>query len=248
VKRGGGGNLASLNWVGETFYSLGAGFDEGDGRDSPRARSYFQRAAAAYQQMLELAQNDPKYKDEPDALVGIRLRLADCYRGAGNFDAALKAVADVLRDRQMLLSAQVQAAEIYQAKGAADPKSLALAIMGDMPNREGRNLVWGWAKISKMTMGNPKFDETFHQSRLSIAESRYRYALAQKDEARKVKVLEAAVQDLWQTYKLRPDLGGSETAPRYDRALKKLQKALGRKESGLQEFRERDAAAAAAAK
>jgi hypothetical protein len=248
VERGGGGNLASLNWVGETFYSLGTGFDEGEGRSSPPARAYFQKAADAYRQMLDLAGKDPKYQEQPDALLGLRLRLADCLRGAGNYDEAIKTVADVLRERQMLLGAQVQAAEIYQAKGATDPKSFALAIMGDLPNREGRNLVWGWAKISKITMSNPKFDDTFHQARLNIAESRYRYALAQKDEARRTKVLEAAVQDLWQTYKLRPDLGGSETTARYDRALKKLQNALGRKESGLKEFQERDAAAAAAVK
>jgi hypothetical protein len=97
-----------------------------------------------------------------------------------------------------------------------------------------------------MTMSNPKFDETFHDARLKTAESRYRYALAQKDAARKSKILEAAVQDLWSTYKLRPDLGGEETTARYDRMLKMIQKALGQPESGLAEFKKRDAETAAA--
>ncbi|MEX0978214.1 MAG: hypothetical protein WDZ48_05155, partial [Pirellulales bacterium] len=108
------------------------------------------------------------------------------------------------------------------------------------------NLIWGWAKISKMTMSNPKFAETFHQARLNIAEARYRYALAQKDQDRRTKILQAAVQDLWSTYKLFPDLGGPDTSARYDRVLKTIQKALGQPDIGLAEFNQRDAASAAA--
>jgi hypothetical protein len=81
---------------------------------------------------------------------------------------------------------------------------------------------------------------------LKIAESRYRYALAQKDSQRRTKVLEAAVQDLWSTYKLRPTLGGPDTTARYDRTLKMIQKALGQPETGLAEFKKRDAETAAA--
>lgn len=248
VKRDAGGSFASLNWAGETYYSLGAGFDEGGSRASPRAKAYFQKATTAYRRMLEMAENDPKYQERPDSLAGTRLRLADCLARSGNFDEAIEKVADVLADRPMLLSAQVQAAEIYQAQGAADPKGYELAIRGGRPKRDGRNLIWGWAKISKMTMSNPKFEETFHQARLNIAETRYRYALAQKDKARRTRVLQAAVQDLWSTYKHRSTLGGRETAARYDRSLKKIQKALGKPETGLAEFKQRDAANTAAAK
>jgi tetratricopeptide (TPR) repeat protein len=247
VNRDTGGNYASLNWVAETYFSLGAGVDEGGSLASPRARAYFQKATTAYQRMLEMAEKDPKYKDQPDALVGIRLRLADCYGRSGQFEKAIKTVSDVLVDRQMLLGAQVQAAEIYQSQGAVDPKGYALAILGAQPAKDGRNLIWGWAKISKMTMSNPKFDDTFHQARLKLAESRYSYALAQKDADRRAKILENAVQDLWTTYKLRPDLGGPETTARYDRMLKMIQKTLGRQESGLAEFKQRDAASADAA-
>jgi tetratricopeptide (TPR) repeat protein len=246
VQRDAGGSYASLNWVAATYFSLGAGFDEGGSLASPRAQEYFRKATTAYQRMLEIAEKDPKYKEQPDALVSIRLRLAECLGRSGNHEKAIQAVGQVLGDKPMLLSAQVQAAKIYQAQGAADPKGYALAIMGGMPAKDGRNLIWGWAKISKMTMGNPKFEETFHDARLSIAESRYRYAQAQKDAARRTKILEAAVQDLWQTFKLGRDLGGPETTARYDRSLKMIQKALGQPETGLAEFKKRDAETAAA--
>ncbi len=237
IQRGAGGNLSSLNWVAETFASLGAGHEDGGGI-SAYAQGYYKKAASAYKQLLELAEKDPKFRDNPDSLLGLRLRLADCYRGAGDFDQATLEVTNVLREKPTLFSAQVQGAQIYQDRGAVDPTGYEKAIMGGSPDRTGRNLIWGWARLSKTTMSNPKFAATFHQARLNIAESRYRYALAQKDATRKHKVLEAAVGDLRSTYQLHPDLGGPETAAKYDRMLKKIQKALGVPETGLKEFKQ----------
>jgi tetratricopeptide (TPR) repeat protein len=243
TKREGGGSYASLNWVGETYYGLGSGFDEGGGPLSLKAKEYFQKAATAYERMLEAAQKDPKYKDQPDSLVGVRLRLADCQGRAGNFDAALKTLVAILKEKSVRLNAQVQAAQLHQARGATDPKGYAEAITGSSPGRDGKNVVWGWAKISQMTVNRPEFEETFHQARLSMAEARYKYALTQEDEAKRKKILEAAKQDLWMTFKLRPNLGGEETSARYDQMLKQIQKSLGDKEAGLVEFKERDVAA-----
>ena len=91
TKRETGASYASLNWVGETYFNLGSGFDAGDGTLSMKAKTFFDKAAAAYTRMLEIANKDPKYKDQPE-LIGLRLRLADCYRHAGKFD-------DVAQDR-----------------------------------------------------------------------------------------------------------------------------------------------------
>jgi tetratricopeptide (TPR) repeat protein len=247
TKRESGNSFASLNWVGETYFSLGGGFDEGPAKASEKSRAYFQKAAEAYRKLLEVAAQDPKFKDNPDSLLGVRLRLADCLRRAGKFDEAITIIVEVLKQKPMLLPAQLQAAETYQAQGAADPKGYALAILGGAPGRDGKNAVWGWAKLSNLTMRDPQFAETFHKARLNLTESRYRYALSQSDAARRSKVLEAAKQDLWITYKLRPDLGGQETAARYDRLLKQIQRDLGRQETGLEEFKQRDAAGATTA-
>ncbi len=251
TQRDTGANYASLNWVGETYFSLGSGFDEGTAQLSPQAKTYFEKATAAYQRMLEIALKDPKYKDQPDSLVAVRMRLADGYRRIGKFDEAIKTILAVLRERQEakkppLITAQVQAAEIYQSRGAADSRAYALAINGSDAGKDGANIIWGWSKLSKITMNNPKFAETFHQSRLAMAEARRLFALTQKEGPQQTKILENAKQDLWFTYKLHPDLGGEETSARYDRLLKQIQKSLGNKETGLKEFKERDTAAAAA--
>jgi tetratricopeptide (TPR) repeat protein len=242
TKRETGNSYASLNWVGATYFSLGGGLDEGPQKISPKAKAYFQKAADAYQRMLAVAEKDPKFKDNPDSLAGVRLRLADCYRRAGRFDEATKIVVDVLKQKPTLLAAQVQAAATYQAQGAVDPQGYARAILGGAPARDGKNVVWGWAKVSKMTMSDPKFQDTFHEARLNLAEARYRYGMTHQDPAKRSKLLEAARQDLWITFKHQPELGGPETAARYDRLLRRIQQALGGKETGLAEFRERDAA------
>ena len=137
TKRDAGNSYASLNWVGETYFSLGNGFDDGTGKSSAKATAYFKRATDAYRRVLEIAAKDPKFKEQPDSLNGIRLRLADCYRRSGSYDEAIKTILGVLRDKPMLLPAQVQAAETYQAQGAVDPKGYVMAITGSTGQRRG---------------------------------------------------------------------------------------------------------------
>lgn len=240
TKRDSGGSYNSLNWVAETYCSLGRGYDQDGVPVTPQSKLYYQKAATAYEKMLELAAKDPKYKDQPDALIALRLRTADCQRRGGEYDRAIQTLVGVLKDKPTLLTAQLQAAETYQAKGVIDPNGYALAITGGSPGRDGKNVVWGWARLSKMMASDPKFTEPFHQARLNMALARMKYALAQQESDKRTKILNAAKQDLWFTYKLHPDLGGETTLDRYDDLLKQIQKNLGEKETGLAEFQARD--------
>lgn len=240
VKRETGGSYASLNWVAETYFGLANGLDEGQGPPAAQAKDYFQKAAAAYESMLQIAQKDPKFQNQPDSLVAVRLRLADCANRAGDFKTALANLVGILKDKPTRLNVQIQAAQLYQDHGASDPKAYAQAIVGGSPGSDGKNVVWGWAKISQMTLNRPEFKDSFHQARTSLVESRYAYALTENDEAKRKKILEAAKQDLWLTYKQRPDLGGDEKAARYEQLLKQIQKSLGNQETGLTEFKERE--------
>ena len=257
TKRDSASSFAALNWVGATYFSLGSGFDDGTPL-STQAKTYFEKAAMAYTRMLDVIQKDPSLKDQANNLIAIRLRLADCYRRSGDFEKATEALIAVLKEKPNLLAAQVQAAEAYQARGAVDPTSYAIAIKGGSPGKDGKNVVWGWAEISKVTQPkahratpvegepaktpNADHEQTFHQARLKVAESRFQYALTEKDSAKRAKILEAAKQDLWYTYKLHPTLGGESTIGQYDQMLKQIQKSLGNSEVGLAEFKERDAA------
>jgi hypothetical protein len=240
TKRDAGGSYTSLNWVAETYGSLGRGYERDGTAVNPQARLYYQKAATAYEKMLQLAAKDPKYKDQPDSLLALRLRAADCQRRGGEYEQAIKTLVGVLKEKPSLLTAQIQAAETYQAQGVVDPSGFALAITGGSPGLDGKNVIWGWGKLSKLMANDPKFAEQFHHARLSMAKARLQYGLVQKDDAKRSRILSAAKQDLWFTYKLHPDLGGEATLNQYDRLLREIQKSLGEKELGLAEFKQRD--------
>jgi tetratricopeptide (TPR) repeat protein len=236
LERNAGGSLASLNWVAETYYNLGQELLASEGGQSPQAHSTYEKAAAAYKQLLAVAAKDPKFQASPDMLLGLKLRLAECYRGAGNFDEAIVAVNEVLAEKPTLLTAQMAGAATYQALGATDPTGYEKAILGGSPGKDGKNRIWGWFQLSRVTMGDPKFAAVFHEARLAIVESRYRYALLAKDPQRRQRLLQAALQDVRTTFNVKPDLGGPQTSAKYEQALKQVQKALGQPEVGLQEF------------
>jgi tetratricopeptide (TPR) repeat protein len=237
LERNAGGSLASLNWVAETYYNLAQEQVAGEGGLTNNARATYDKAAAAYLRLLAAAEKDAKFKAAPEMLLGLKLRLADCYRGAGKFNEAIQNVSEVLAEKPTLLTAQVSGAATYQAQGASDPTGYEKAIMGGSPDKNGKNRIWGWSQLSRMTMGDPKFASVFHESRLAIVESRYRYALMEKDTQRRERLLQAAVQDVRTTFNVRPDLGGPETKAKYEQVLKQVQKALGQPETGLQEFK-----------
>jgi hypothetical protein len=233
LERGAGGNLPTLNWMAETYLNLASGIDGGARGTSQRALDCYAKAAKAYEQLLAAAAKDPKLSASPDALLALKLKQADAYRGAGLQDEAIRVIAGVLREKPTLLPAQVVAANIYQSRGAKDPTGYAKAIMGGEPGSNGQNLIWGWAKLSKATMSDERFAETFHKARLAIVESRYGYAMAEKNPQKRENILKAAIQDVEATYKVRPDLGGEATRAKYDQLLKTIQKALGQPEVGL---------------
>jgi tetratricopeptide (TPR) repeat protein len=245
LERNAGGSLASLNWVAETYYNLAQDQTASEGALAGSAGPTYEKAAAAYVRLLAAAEKDAKFKASPELLLGLKLRLADCYRGAGKFNEAIESVSEVLAEKPTLLTAQVTGAATYQAQGATNPTGYEKAIMGGSPGKDGRNRIWGWSQLSRVTMGDPKFAAVFHEARLAIVESRYRYALLEKDPQRRERLLQAAVQDVRTTFNARPELGGPETAAKYEQALKQLQKALGKPETGLQEFKAQAAETAA---
>jgi hypothetical protein len=247
AKRDTGASFSSLNWVAETYYSLGTGFDDGAAKIPTQARTYFERAAETYQKILKMVEQQPSLA-EGDALLGIRLRLAVSLRRSGEYQQALNLLASVLGDNKNNLTAQVQAAETYQAQGDSKPDAYVNAIAGGMPDEQGNNLIWGWAKLSKLTMNNDKLASTFHDARLKLAEARFKYGLKQKVVKDRRRHVEGAKQELWITYKLYPQLGGAEFQPQYERLLKRIQNSLDEKDVGLKEFQDRASESASAEK
>jgi tetratricopeptide (TPR) repeat protein len=232
--RGGTTELNVLNWVGETFYSIASGFDT-QADPTPDARKYYLEALATYQAILDKATfDDPKMK------IHVRLRLAKVNQRLRKFTAARDIFIEVLKENEMMLNVQVEAAKMYQ-EWAGFPGSEALydkAVRGAEPinPKTKKNTIWGWARLSITTARYPQFHDTFHESRYNMALCRFNQAKAQKSTTERKELMEKAKKAILQTQQLYGTGPHWEKwKPKYDALLKNIQKGLGETADGLPE-------------
>ena len=236
-KREQGNSFSSLNWVAQTFASLGAGLDPGDGPLPPEALRYYELAGDTYYNRL--LKNPPE--DMPKgAETSVKVQLATCLRalgrGAGsdpkagqrNFTQALSMLVGILKERETRVDVQMEAARTYQelARASEQPRYYLNAILGGQKQANGSYLVWGWNGIARRVASNEKFRPVFFEARYNIALCRMRLAQSQTGDERK-KTLEMAENDILVTHKLYPTLGGPEWIDKYDALLKSIRKFQG---------------------
>jgi hypothetical protein len=228
-----GQNYQTLSWLAETYYNLAGGADQ-SGRVSGAAAKQLRQAGDLYQQLLEQAERDPASLPKPELADALRLRLAQCRRRIGDYQAATDAAVSLLKTKPTLLVAQVEAARILQDRGESeDPKYLGKAIAGDLPSQGRRaNLIWGWGRLAQLVAKQPALSETFYDARLNLATCRYRLAKRSSSEQRPA-LFKAAKNDIVIMTRLYPDLGGPVWRGRYDALLKLVQKDLGEPATGL---------------
>jgi len=220
-----------LNWVAETFYSLGKGFDDPQGNPPPDAVKYYGEALKMYEKILA---NASQLGLDANLVLQVQMRTAMTKRRIGQFDAAIEMFVKILGERERMLNVQVEAAKTYQEwAGSEKPDHYLLAIRGAHPNpKTQKNIIWGWGRLAQTTAPYPDHRETFHEARYSLANCRYAHALT-KSGAEKDKLLEMAKQDITMTYRLYPELGSPQWRTRYDALLKKIQQGLGETPAGL---------------
>jgi len=219
--------LNVLHWVGETLLGLGASFGEGHSPDA-QAQTYYERSAATFQKILEKFPLDDPLKTQ------IRLRRAAALRGMQDFETAAKTLEQILLEKPLLLSVQVEAARTYQQWAATPGQAdrYEQAILGAAPHpATQRNTVWGWAKIAQTTASYAQFKETFQEARYNLAVCRYNRAQSQQGPERD-QTLEAAERDIDVTQRLY-GLGDEERTRQYDALLKLIQTSRGKPADGL---------------
>lgn len=223
----GAGELNILHWVAETFLTLGSSVANGRAPDT-EALAYYERSAATFQKILERFALDDALKTQ------IRLRRAAALRGLQAFEQAIAALEEILKEKPLLVSVQVEAARTYQ-QWAATPGNAARyeqAMMGGPLDPETkRSTVWGWAKVAQTTASYPQFRDTFQDARYNLAVCRYNLALSQQGAARE-QGLRAAETDIGLTFRLY-GLGDEQRTRQYDALLKLVQQNLGKPVDGL---------------
>jgi hypothetical protein len=160
--------------------------------------------------------------------------LAIDSRNAGNYDSAIKAFAEMLKQNPNQLIVQVEAARTYQMRGASEkPDWYGSAIKG---GSDFADSIWGWGQLARKAGNNPKFRDVFHEARYNVAVCRKEWAETYKDADKKRQELELAKGDIRNTRDYESTMGGDKWKPQYDKLLRSIQKELGQPVIGLVEF------------
>ncbi len=220
-----GNTFGSLQWVAETFYRLGAGYDAGGKKLSPEAKGYYGKAVAGYRNILKQCE-EGTLEPPPGAVTGVKVRLARCLQRLGKFKEARAQLSSVLKERATVVDAQLEAAYTYQSWGEVKPGYYELAIKGSTKYR----YIWGFGKLAKRLARSEKHRSMFHEARYNLALSRQKWAMTRKNKTETLKQAEKDILVVFQLYPVKP---GDPWYAKYDELLKKIQKLLGKKADGL---------------
>jgi len=253
AKSADGNTFASLNWVAETFYSLGAGFDTPGVKLPKEAEDYYNETLASDKRLLDEINKPGFFPESPDkavkvadALTAVKLRTARCLRRLNKFKESVDLLESILKEKGQLLDAQTEAAYAYMDWGAAEnPLYYNLAMFGARKDAATKqNIIWGWVKMGSALSGNPQFEKVYHESRLNLARCHLAQAQLANAENKldKKQLLDAAYQDIRFTTRIKDFRKLAADLPdifaKYDDVYKTIQKARGDKATGLKELLE----------
>jgi tetratricopeptide (TPR) repeat protein len=197
--------------------------------------------------MLTDAKKSPKFAPSAVALLAVRMRLGDVLLARGQYEQGLEQYAAILREKPNALEWQVAAAAALQQWGVAkkDPAALDRAIGGAMPQKDGKNLVWGWIQLARITdrakqkaarsvggsEGNSqvaRYEDLYFEARFNVAKARYQSAMIVAGAARSEQ-LNAAKSNVVQMTRLYPELGGPKWKAAFDGLLAQINQELAKK-------------------
>ncbi|MCA8995992.1 MAG: hypothetical protein KDA80_03380, partial [Planctomycetaceae bacterium] len=187
-----GQTFYSLLWIAETYTSLG----EGSQDDPSKAQEFYDKAATAYQSILDKAATDPTFADANQS-IACKLRLVNCLRQQENFEKAEQVVFDILKEKPNAPDAQFEASRLYQAWANSDSsnyKKFDAALYGV---KEPVN-VWGWGytaqSLQRAIYGNQdeRLEKLHFDARYNLAKAEQEYGKAHPDLDEGTKHLERA--------------------------------------------------------
>jgi len=239
--------LNVLYWVAETYRGMGESFLTSKNSVPPQAKANLDKSLEIYNKILGMGKTNKSFLT-PNMADSIRMQIAKTYRTLLKYKESVDTFEEILRASPTKLPVQMEAARTYQNWAGFGPKFAdyyRLAIVGARPDnkttdkgKQGKNIIWGWGEIAKMTANNPKYAEQFHEARYNLALCRYLWALAEKDDKARTAGLQSAKLNIAQTLGLF-DPPGPKWEGQYDALLKKIQKSLGEKANGIESLQGR---------
>lgn len=206
----GSSEVGVLNWVAETFASLGRGLDTDSANLNEAARGYYQRSIDAFGNLLTRSDLQPQLSTQ------IKARVASVKTQMRDFEGAMGELEQLIRASPNAVNLQVEAARVLQAWGETNSTKYKEAITGIRSREKGG--IWGWGKIANATMPHQQFRNTFFEARYEMAKCQIGIA-ASKQGGERAKQLQAAEKTLSMTKKLYPSLGGPDWQAKYDELI-----------------------------
>lgn len=231
AQRGDANGYAALRWVADSYLSLGRGLAGTLGDPPPEAVAYFAEAGRAYQTISRRIAADPNFAPTANARFVVSTKIVECLRGAGAYEKAFSQLGKLLDERPTNVELQFEAARTLQAAGRKNPTYFAQAIVGGIPNAQGRSRAWGWNglvnKLARASATNPRLAPAFYDACFEKTRCRYLDARRATDPAEREKKVRDAETELERLRQVRPDLGGAATFAKFDAAYQNFQKLRG---------------------
>lgn len=213
-------------WVAQESLSLGESLiPPGQVKAAGRSLKLIETATSALEKIEKAS------KEKSPALL---FQLGRAKRLLGEYPAALNLFESLLAQTPQMLDAQVEAALTYEQWAAViKPKHAAsayrTALNGGRPGKDGKNVIWGWGKISTAAQRAPQFQETFYDARYHIASCRFAEGKARGSD----KIINQAMADITSVHALFRAMGGPEQKAKFNALLKQIQAAAGKPAVGL---------------
>jgi hypothetical protein len=214
--------------------------------EGEQAKAYADRARKSYEAILAAAEKDKNFAPDANSLLAVRMRLGETFAAAGEHEKAIEQYGAILRERPTMLDLQQAAAAALQQWGVKkkDPNALNRSIRGDLPQDDGKNLIWGWLRLAHMAASaqrqaaessDPamqqragKFEDLFYEARYNVVKSRYLAGTVSSGTARQ-EHLEGARTNIDQMMKLYPELGGPKWKAAFEELRKQIDRELAKK-------------------
>lgn len=219
-------DAATLQWVGQTLVDLAkTSMQPGTTKATGQSAELLQTAVSTFKRVKE---------GSPEVPLQVEFQLATAYRMLGEYKDAVLSYVAILSKKPTMLDAQVDAALTYEqwAQIVDEKYTVAAyqkALNGAKPDAKGKNLIWGWGKVSLLTNGKAKYQDMFFNARYHVALCRYRAGKKSKSE----KLMEKAKSDITTVHALYPAMGGATHYLKFNTLLKQIETDLGQSAQGL---------------
>ena len=224
-----GQNYSSLAWIGAMYVSLGEGT-----ADKALAATYFAEGSKSYNELITRAGSDPMFCNDQQ-LLAAKAQLVACKRKAGEFEAAVELLAELLKLRKNAIDTQTEACYVFQDWAASgkqeSPTKWAVAMLGDaaLTKQKSKGIgMWGWAELSNRLRQSPeasKFTEQFLESRYNIALCRFKAAESLTEKKKQATELGRADTEIQRTA-MQMNLNDTQYA-RFNSLHRDIQTAIG---------------------